>query len=70
MVATSSHLNLSLVKDIFTCPDCNKVHVSFWDAPKKVYSGQEWQYILEQGSKALSKIKDLVPLSEDDPKVF
>lgn len=66
---TSSHLPRSPIREVFTCPDCNKVHVTFWDDVKKMYSQEEWQYIVGQGVKALKKITEIMPMS-DDPKVF
>ena len=52
-MVTSSHLPRSPIKEVFTCPDCEKVHVTFWDNVKKIYSQEEWQYIVDQGVKAL-----------------
>lgn len=66
---TSSHLPRSPIKEVFICPDCEKVHVTFWDNVKKIYSQEEWQYIVDQGVKALKKITNVMPIS-DDPKVF
>lgn len=66
---TSSHLPRSPIKEVFTCPDCSRVHVTFWDEVKKIYSQQEWQYIVDQGVKALKKITNVMPIV-DDPKVF
>ena len=68
-MVTSSHLPRSPIKEVFTCPDCNKVHVTFWNSVKKIYSQQEWQYIVDQGVQALKKITNVMPIS-DDPKVF
>ncbi len=70
MVITSSHLPQTPIKEVFLCPKCSKVHVIFWgDEPKRIYSQLEWSYIVGQGVKALNKIKDILPIS-DDPKVF
>lgn len=70
MVATSSHLPQSPIKEVYTCPDCSKVHVIFWGKePKRTYSQQEWEYVIGQGVKALKKITEIMPIS-DDPKVF
>ena len=66
---TSSHLPRSPIREVFTCPDCNKVHVTCWGDVKKIYSQQEWEYIVGQGVKALKKITEIMPMS-DDPKVF
>ena len=46
-MVTSSHLPRSPIKEVFTCPDCEKVHVTFWDNVKKIYSQEEWQYIVD-----------------------
>ena len=68
MEATSLHLPESPVKEIFSCPDCNKVHVKFWDETSdRTYSGTEWKYIIDQGAQALAKIKAKFA---EDPKIF
>ena len=70
MATTSSHLPLNPIKRVYTCPNCNKVHVTFWgEEAKRIYSQHEWEYIVSQGVKALKKITEIMPIS-DDPKVF
>jgi len=68
MEATLSPLPESPVKEIFSCPNCDEVHVKFWnEKDNKTFSNKEWRFIVEQGSAALDKIKAKF---KDDPKIF
>ena len=68
MEETLSHLPESPVKDIYSCPNCDRVHVKFWDEKSdRTFSSKEWKFIVEQGAAELDKIKAKF---KDDPKIF
>lgn len=70
MVATLSHLPPSPVQSTNKCPDCGSIHVRFANEDyNRTYKQVEWEYILQQGTKALEKILNTTKL-ETDPKFF
>ncbi len=70
MVTTLLHLPESPVRSTHKCPDCGSIHVRFANEDfDRTYKESEWDYVLQQGIKALEKILSTTKL-ESDPKFF
>ena len=69
MVETLLHLPKSPVTRTHKCENCGSIHVRFANEDFKTYKESEWDYVLQQGSKALDKILSTTKL-ESDPKFF
>tara|TARA_R100000700_G_C3081559_1_gene87023 strand:- start:124 stop:336 length:213 start_codon:yes stop_codon:yes gene_type:complete len=70
MVTTLLHLPESPVKSTHKCENCGSIHVRFTNEDfDRTYKESEWDYVLQQGIKALEKILSTTKL-ESDPKFF
>ena len=70
MVETLLHLPKSPVTSTHKCENCGSIHVRFPNEDfDRTYKESEWDYVLQQGIKALEKILSTTKL-ESDPKFF
>ena len=70
MVTTLLHLPESPVKSTHKCSKCGSIHVKFANENfNRTYKETEWDYVLQQGIKALEKVLSTTKL-DSDPKFF
>ena len=70
MVETLLHLPPSPVQSTHKCSNCGSIHVRFANENyDRTYKEGEWDYVLQQGIKALEKILQTTKL-DSDPKFF